>query len=61
MPFDDEKVDIAVGCTLDLFIRESSPDISCQLIIKSTCFKNFTLIADLDETTEQLKSRIESQ
>ena len=22
MPFDDETVDIAVGCTLDLFIRE---------------------------------------
>ena len=22
MPFDDEQVDIAVGCTLDLFIRE---------------------------------------
>lgn len=62
MAFDDEIVDIAVGCTLDLFLKESSsPDSCCQLIIKSTCFKNFTLVADLNETTEQLKSRIESQ
>ena len=61
MPFDDEIVDVAVGCTLDLFIKESSSPDSCQLIIKSTCFKNFTMVADLNETTEQLKSRIESQ
>ena len=48
MPFDDETVDIAVGCTLDLFIREPE---QCKLIFKSTCYKSFTLIADLTETT----------
>ena len=59
MTFDDEQVDMAVGCTLDLFIRE--PDNQCKLIFKSTCYKSFTLIADLAETTQQLMGRIEAQ
>ena len=42
--FDDEKENIAVGCTLNLFIREPE---KCKLVFKSTCYKNFTLIADL--------------
>lgn len=63
MPFDDEKEDIDVGCTLDLFLRSNNDTNqstgSCQLIIKSTCFKSFTIFADLNDCTEQLKANIE--
>jgi len=58
MAFDDEQVDVEVGCTLDLFVREPN---ECQLIIKSTCYKSFTILADLDATVQQLMTRIESQ
>ena len=57
MTFDDEKVDIAVGCTLNLFIRETEQD---KLVFKSTCYKNFTIAVNLEETTEQLMARIEA-
>ena len=57
MSFDDEVVDFTVGCTVNLFTREPQ---QCQLIIKSTCYKNFTIIADLSETTEQLMERIQT-
>ena len=50
MTFDDADADIAVGCTFDLFIKEA--DNQCKLIFKSTCYKSFTLIADLAETTQ---------
>ena len=58
MAFDDEVVDVAVGCTLDLFVREPGKTI---VIFKSTCYKSFILPVDLSETTGQLKARIESQ
>ena len=58
MSFDDETMDLTVGCTLDLFIRE--PD-QCSLIFKNPSYKNFTLVADLSETTAQLMTRIHSQ
>ena len=47
MAFDDENVDIAVGCTLDLFFREPA---ATKLVFKSTCYKSFTLAVDLGET-----------
>ena len=58
MTFDDEEVDIAVGCTFDLFIKEPEGSERSQLIFKSTCYKSFTLIADLNETPLQLMERI---
>ena len=58
MGLDDETVDIPVGFTLDLFIREPE---QCKLIIKSTCYKSFTIVADLSESVAQLMERIEAQ
>ena len=57
LAFDDEKEDIAVGCTLNLFIREPE---QCKLVFKSTVYRSFTLIADLQETPAQLMARIEA-
>ena len=56
--FDDDVLDLGVGCTLDLFTKEPE---QCMLIFKSPCYKSFTLIADLSETTQQLMGRIEVQ
>ena len=58
MGLDDETVDLAVGCTLDLFVRQAD---QCKLIFKSTCYKSFTLVVDLSETLDQLKERIAAQ
>ena len=57
MAWENEQADVAVGCTLDLFIRDPTQS---QLIIKSTCYKTFTISVDLHESTEQLKARIEA-
>ena len=60
MTFDDEQVDVAVGCTIDLFVADAElPEGSCMICIKSTCFKSFVIIADLGQTTLQLKERIQ--
>ena len=61
MPFDDEKVDVAVGCTFDLFVQEDNVGTSCQLLIKSTCFGSFVILADLEQTTAQLMERIQAE
>ena len=61
MPFDDEKVDVPVGCTFDLFVQEDNFGSSCQLLIKSTCFESFVILADLEQTTVQLMERIQAE
>lgn len=50
MGFDDETVDMAVGCTLDLFVRDTTQ--VQKLVFKSTVYKNFTIAVDLNETTD---------
>lgn len=52
MAFDDEIVDVAVGCTFELFIQEDNATTECQLMIKSTCYKSFVILADLSQTKE---------
>ena len=67
MPFDDEAVDVPVGCTFDLFIKDEieaeeeekkatdeseASDSTCLLLIKSTCYKSFTIKVDTALTTQ---------
>lgn len=57
MAFDDETVDVAVGCTFDLYIQQNSAN-ECLLLIKSTCYKTFVILADLGQAAQDLMVRI---